>query len=421
MHKSVLGAPETAGRSRAAVTALLLDTALAVACYVATYRLRFEVETFPRFLPYALQALPFIVGAQLTALTLSGVYRYRESRRWLPRLIGGIAAGSAIGTGLAAGITGLQGISRASFIINPLLLLMVLFAWRGALRLRRLTQRARALRADPQLMVDRADEEEASVTAGMIGVVAHRELLRNLVLKDLKLKYRGSVFGFLWSLANPLVMVTVYSVAFTYILRIRTEGFVFLLLLGVLTWTFFANSASMSTGSIVDSGGLVKSVFFPRAILPISTVLFNFAQYLLTLLVFVPLMMLIYQVPLSAPMLVYPVFLSLQLLCTIGAALLLSTATASFRDVRHILEIALSVLFWTTPVVYQFSGVPEMLRLPILLSPMSSFVVAYQEMFYYGRWPDVALWLAAGVYGVGGFVVGAMVFVSFEHRFAEQV
>ena len=416
--------PPAATASRwasAATKAFLLDAVLAIACYVAAYRLRFDVIRFSNFLPTALQALPFIVSSQLLALLLVGVYRHRNSRGWLPRLIGGIAVGSAVGTALAAGIVGLQGISRASFIIDPLLLLITCFAWRGAARLRRLSQNAKALEADTTEMVDRVDDEEASVASGLVGVFQHRELLRNLVAKDLKLKYRGSVFGFLWSLVNPLVMVSVYALAFTYILNIRTEGFVFLLLLGQLAWTFFANSASMSTGSIVDSGGLVKSVFFPRAVLPIATVLFNFAQYLLTLLVFIPVMLIAYQVPPSLPMLLYPVFLSLQLLCTIGVALVLSTATASYRDVRHILEIALSVLFWTTPIVYQFSRVPEVVRLPLLLSPMSSFVVAYQEIFFYGRFPDLSLWLIAVIYGVGGFVVGAMVFATYEHRFAEQV
>ncbi len=97
----------------------------------------------------------------------------------------------------------------------------------------------------------------------------------------------------------------------------------------------------MSTGAIVDNAGLLKSVFFPRAILPIATVLFNLAQYLLTMSVFLPIMMLWYRVPLSAPMLLFPVFLALQVLFTIGVAMMLATATAFFRDVRHLLEVAL--------------------------------------------------------------------------------
>ena len=102
-------------------------------------------------------------------------------------------------------------------------------------------------------------------------------------------------------------MIVVYTIAFTFILGMRSERFVFYLMLGLLSWTFFASSATMSTGAIVDNGGLLKSVLFPRAILPIATVLFNLAQYLLTVAVFLPLMLLWYRVPLVAPMLLFPV------------------------------------------------------------------------------------------------------------------
>jgi lipopolysaccharide transport system permease protein len=415
------GAPPAKPGTAEMLAAIAADLALAVACYLASYRLRFDAAEFGRFLPTAFRALPLAAVCQVAALGLTGTYGYREGRRWLPRLVAGIAIGTAAGAALAFAAYGFQGISRASFVIDPVLLLIGAFGWRGLVGLWRLARYAREAERAGEGMVDRAAAEASSVSAGLLGVVRHRELVRNLVMKDLKLKYRGSVFGFLWSLVNPLMMLAVYSVAFTYILRIRVEGFVFLLLVGLLAWTFFSNSAGMSTGSVVESGGLVKSVFFPRAVLPIATVLFNFSQYLLTILVFLPLMLLIYGVPPAAPMLLYPVFLALQLLCTIGTAFILATATAFYRDVRHIVEIGLSVLFWTTPIVYVFGQLPEAARLPVLLSPMSSFVVAYQEMFFYGRWPDLSLWLAAIIYGVGTFVVGAVVFATYEHRFAEQM
>ena len=270
------------------------------------------------------------------------------------------------------------------------------------------------------ILVDRTSER-TSLTAIVTGLYTYRELLRNLVLKDLKLKYRGSVFGFLWSLVNPLLMIVVYTIAFTYILRIRAEGFVFYLMLGMLSWTFFANSASMSTGAIIDNAGLLKSVSFPRAILPIATVMFNLAQYLLTVAVFLPVMLLWYRVPLSAPMLLFPVFLALQCLFTIGIALMLATATAFFRDVRHLLEIALAMLFWTTPIVYLLDQVGDRLRFVILLSPMSPFVAGYHKLFYYREWPDLTLWLMAITYGVGVFLVGVAIAVTFEDRLAEQL
>ncbi len=256
---------------------------------------------------------------------------------------------------------------------------------------------------------------------GRSGVLRYRELLRNLVLRDLRLKYRGSVFGFLWSLMNPLLMIVVYTVAFRYLLGMRSPGFVFNLMLGILAWSFFATSASMSTGSIVDSGALVKSVSFPRIILPLATVLFNLAQYLLTLFVFLPVMLYGYDVPPSAPMLLFPVFLALQLTFTVGVALILSAGTTFFRDIRHLLEVTLSVLFWTTPIVYELRRIPEQFRLPILLSPMSSFITAYRDMFYYREWPSALIWIVAVAYSSVTLAIGLAVFKRCESRFAEHI
>lgn len=269
-------------------------------------------------------------------------------------------------------------------------------------------------------MIDRAEVRD-SFGHTIVALYQYRELLKNLVLKDLKLKYRGSVLGFLWSLANPLIMIGVYTIAFNYILRMRVEGFVFYLMLGILAWTFFANSATMATGAIVDNAGLVKSVFFPRAVLPVATVLFNFAQYLLTALMFLPLMLLIYGVPPSAPMLAYPVFLTLQLLFTIGVALIVSTGTVFFRDIRHFLEIALAALFWLTPIVYQVDHMSERTRQLILFSPMSPFVVAYQSVFFYRRWPDPMVWFLAVVYAGAALAIGTALMLAHEDKFSEQI
>jgi ABC-type polysaccharide/polyol phosphate export permease len=253
------------------------------------------------------------------------------------------------------------------------------------------------------------------------GLFQYGHLLRNLVVKDLKLKYRGSVLGFVWSLANPLLMIAVYTVAFTYILRIRTPGFVFYLMLGVLAWTFFANATAMSTGSIVDNGGLARSVWFPRAILPIASVLFNFAQYLLTVAVFLPVLMVLYQVPPAAPMLAYPAFLVLQLLFTIGVALLLAVGTALFRDVRHLVEVALAVLFWATPVVYETAQLPARLRSLILLSPLSPYVTAYHDVFYYRRWPSPETWGLAFVYAAVALMAGLWLMTRHEDQLTERI
>jgi lipopolysaccharide transport system permease protein len=398
---------------------VFLDSALGVGAYLASYWLRFEGERLETFLPGAWSTMPQVVAGQLAALALAGAYVPRPRVDWLLRVIIGIVAGTAASIVLVAVIMGFEGISRFAFAADALLLSIAALTWRGAWVLSTRMRTHIAVRL-PSDLVDRT-EETATVGAIVASLYGYRELLKNLVIKDLKLKYRGSIFGFLWSMANPLLMIVVYTVAFTYILRIHTEGFVFYLMLGVLAWTFFANSATMSAGAIVDNAGLLKSVFFPRAILPIATVLFNLAQYVLTMAVFLPLMIVWYGVPLSAPMILFPVFLALQTLFTIGIALMLATATVFFRDVRHLLEVALAALFWMTPIVYELAQAPERLRLVILMSPMAPFVVAYQTLFYYREWPEPTVWLVAGTYAVGAFMIGASLVLAFEDRFSEQI
>jgi lipopolysaccharide transport system permease protein len=269
-------------------------------------------------------------------------------------------------------------------------------------------------------MVD-ATGTGGGLLASLAAIVQYRELIRNLVFKDLKLKYRGSLFGFLWSLVNPLVMITVYLIAFKYIMAVRSGGFVFLLLLGILAWTFFAASASMGAGGIVDNGGLLKTVQFPRAVLPISSVLFNLAQYLLTITAFLPIMLVFYGMPLRASMLLFPVIVLLQVMMTIGVALALAAGTAFFRDIRHLLEIALMVMFWTTPIIYDYQRIPAAWRWPVLLSPMSPFVLAYQQIFYYGRVPDPQVSAVAVLYAAVAFFGGFALFTRLQHQFVEQI
>lgn len=267
-------------------------------------------------------------------------------------------------------------------------------------------------------LVDRAAEVD-SVRRTLSAMYRYRELLKNLVAKDLKLKYRGSVLGFLWSLLNPLLMIGVYTVAFKYVLHVQTD--IFYLLVGILAWTFFVNSVTMSTGAIIDNGGLIKSIFFPRAVLPVATVLFNFAQYVLTAIVFIPVLMLLTGTRPAAAFVAYPLVVALQTLFTIGLALVIATGTAFFRDLRHFLEVALGALFWLTPIIWNFSNVSPTLRPWLRFSPLAPFVIAYHAILNEGRWPDAATWAIIGVYTGAALAVGLRVMLTQEDKFSEQL
>jgi lipopolysaccharide transport system permease protein len=398
------------------IVAATVDSALAAACYLFAYLVRFQGAELSAFVPRAAVTLPLVVGCQLLGLWVGGIYRADRRRLWLLAAVRGAAIGSAAAAALAGWLFGFVGLSRVAFLVDALLLAMATLGWRAVWTL----TRSRIEPGPGAAMIDRAKEAD-SFGRTLVAMFSYRELLKNLLLKDLKLKYRGSALGFVWSLFNPLLMIVVYTVAFTYILRMRVQGFVFYVMLGILAWTFFANSATMATGAIVDNAGLVKTVFFPRAILPVATVLFNLTQYLLTVLVFLPVMLLLYRVPLAAPMLLYPIFLGLQVIFTIGVALILATGTAYFRDVKHFLEVALAALFWLTPIVYQINQLSPRARAAILLSPMSPYISAYQKIFFYREWPELSIWLLATIYAAAAFILGAAIMLANEDEFSEQI
>jgi lipopolysaccharide transport system permease protein len=361
-----------------------------------------------------------MVIGHLAGLAMLRVYRPSPVSSKIWRLLIGAGAGSAVAVALVYYAVGFAHLSRATFLIDLFLFWVLTLGWR-TFRVFLIIERS-SKESPPAAtgLVDRAVERQ-SVVPTLFALFSYRELIRNLVRKDLKLKYRGSVLGFVWSLVNPLALVGVYTIAFKYILGVRQAGFPFFILIGVMAWSFFANSAVMSTGAIIDGGSLVKAVRFPRAVLPIATVLFNLAQYVLMLVVFLPIMFLMFRLPTVGSILMFPAFLAMQLAFTVGAALLLAAATAYFRDVRHFVDIALLMLFWTTPVVYPLSQVPEWLRVPILLSPMSPFILAYHSIFFDGVAPDASVWAVALAYSMTMLALGTVWFVSVEDDLSEHL
>jgi ABC-2 type transport system permease protein len=397
---------------------LAIDALICVASYALAARLPLPVALGGAAFAGDARVAGLWIALQAAGLVALGVYRSHPVPAKIARLLAGGLAGTAAAALVVEWRFGIAPLARAFYAVDLVMVLAAATAWRAVRVL--WAARRRGAPAAAGDIIDRTTER-ASPVEMLAGVVRHRELLRNLVLRDLKLKYRGSVLGFVWSLLNPLAMVAAYTLAFTYILRTGQERYAFFVLLGLLAWSFFANSANMSTNAMIESAGLLKSVRFPRAILPIETVLFNLAQYLLTILVFLPLMLLAYGLPPAWPMLAFPAILLLQVALTTGVALMLAAVTVHFRDVRHLVEVTLSILFWMTPVLYSLDQIDGSLRGVIELSPLSPFVSAYQRIFYHALWPEPATWVLAAVYAVAGLAVGSVLFYSLEDTVGEQL
>lgn len=255
----------------------------------------------------------------------------------------------------------------------------------------------------------------------MLSVYSYRELIRNLVLKDLKLKYRDSVLGFLWSLANPLLLILVYTFVFGHVLRGGPAQFAYFLMVGILPWNFFAQSLMMSTGSILDNGSLIRKVAIPMEVFPVATVLFTLAQYLAALIVFFPMAFLFFKVPFSWSWIIFLPILALQILFTLGLCFIVATATVFYRDVRHFTEILLMLLFWLTPIVYDLQAVPSSLKTVLYMNPLSYFILAYQDALYHNHASSPDRFMAIFSLTLVSFILGYGLFVFCKVRFPEEV
>jgi ABC-2 type transport system permease protein len=254
----------------------------------------------------------------------------------------------------------------------------------------------------------------------MRSLFRYRELIRNLVLKDLKLKYRDSVLGFLWSLANPLLLILVYSFVFGHILRGGPANFAYFLMVGILPWNFFAQSLMMSTGSILDNGNLIRKVALPMEVFPVATVLFNLAQYLFALIVFFPMAWLFFKVPVAWSWINFLPVLALQILFTLGLCFFISAATVFYRDMRHFTEIFLMLFFWLTPIIYDVQSAPITLKKVLYMNPFSYFILGYQDALYRNTFSPLEQWLVITSLAIVSLTVGYTLFIVCKARFAEE-
>jgi lipopolysaccharide transport system permease protein len=409
-------------RWRIGARAAFVDLAFATVAMALAYQLRFGADEALHFMTAGAPVLFFVLLLQSGLSTILRLYRLDGQTMWPVRLGVGAISGAAL-TLTAASWLGIDdGVSRQAVAIQSALLCLSGVLWRAVVGLKFRQYQAATIREQfggQELVVQ---GEEVGSMAGSLGrTLDYRHLLWNIVAKDLKIKYQRSLLGFAWSLLNPLMMIGVYTLAFTYVMKLPTPRFALFILIGLLSWNFFAGAVASATEAVSGQGSLLRSVVFPRVVLPFSAVLFNLVQYLLSILVFFPIVLFVYRVAPTQQMLLFPVFLVLQVMFITGLTLALSTAAAAFKDVKHLVEVGLSIGFWLTPIIYEPTMVPEQFREVALLAPMTSYIRAYQDIFYYGTWPDPAIWIVASVYAAGAFVCGLSVFLAYESSMPELV
>lgn len=252
------------------------------------------------------------------------------------------------------------------------------------------------------------------------GIWEFKYLIYNLVLRDLKVKYKGSTLGFLWSLLNPLLMLVVYTVAFKYVMKFKVENFTVFLFSALMPWTFLSSALSMGSVSITENSNLVKKVYFPREVLPLSVVLVNLFHFFLTFVVLIPALIFFNIYP-NFTFLFLLVLILFQTLFVLGLTLIFSALNVYYRDIKHFLEVVLQLWFWVTPIIWSIDLIPEKFRNLTYLNPFTPFVTAYRDVILRNNMPSLLTVTAVIALGVLVFLLGAAVFQKKQRRFAEEI
>jgi lipopolysaccharide transport system permease protein len=246
------------------------------------------------------------------------------------------------------------------------------------------------------------------------------DVLRELVSRDLKLRYRRSVLGMVWSLLNPLAQLLVFVLIFDRVLRFNIPNYPSFVFVGVLSWNWFQSAWSIATGAITDNRELVKRPGFPMAILPVVTVTAHLIHFVLALPILL-LFVLLNGGRLNGAILFLPLVMALQFLLIVGLGYLTAAVHVTFRDTQHLLGVFLMLLFYLTPVFYDSKIIPERFRGIYNLNPMTRLIAAYRTILIQGQVPDLWGLLVLGILLVLLVWLGHAVFKQASYRFVEEL
>ena len=229
----------------------------------------------------------------------------------------------------------------------------------------------------------------------------YREMIFSLVKKDLRGRYKGSVLGFMWTFINPLLQLLVFTLVFSIIMRANYEQYYLFLFVALVPWMFFGSSVQDGSTCIMRESNMVKKIYFPREVIPISTVTSAFINMILTFVMIVE-----------------------YILC-LGIGLIVSALTVYLRDLQYILGIVVMALQYMTPVMYgadmvENANVPQILKTIFNLNPMTPIINIYRQILYYKEIPDLSTLLVAIITGVVFVILGAIIFRRLQRGFAEE-
>ena len=241
----------------------------------------------------------------------------------------------------------------------------------------------------------------------------YRELLKTNVKKEIRGRYKNSILGVMWSFLNPLLQLAVYSIIFGALLAGGDSTYYIYICVALIPWTYFTTAITQSSFTIIGNADIIKKVYFPREILPISVVTSGAVNFVISTIII--LFFVIFSgIGLSWYLLLYPVILLVQYVLLLGIGFIVSAITVYFRDLEHIIGIILLAAFYGTPIVYKLEQLPVNLQIILQLNPMTHIINAYRDIFYYQQMPNMKIIGLLFLVSVALLVVGYFIFKKLQ-------
>jgi lipopolysaccharide transport system permease protein len=239
-----------------------------------------------------------------------------------------------------------------------------------------------------------------------------------LLQKDLKVRYKSTILGYLWSVGHPLAFALVFYIAFRIVMRIQVEDYVLFLVSGLFPWQWFSNSMNASPLIFLSNSTIIKKINFPRNLLPFTLVFQDMIHYILSIPVIVLFLFIYGKTPHLSWLYGIPVLLMIQFAMVYGICLLISSVNLFFRDLERLTTIGLTLLFYFTPVIYPETMIPDRFRVLLMLNPFAHLIVNWRNLFIDGTIQPIFLGISF-IYSLLLMWMGQAIYKKLNWRFAE--
>lgn len=254
-------------------------------------------------------------------------------------------------------------------------------------------------------------------------LLKYRDLLYFMALRDIQIRYKQTALGVLWAVIQPLVTMLVFTIFFGQLLGVSEKTgntpYAVFVYAGLLPWTLFASTVTASSQSLVSNAGILRKVYFPRLVIPLSSAGAPLIDFLISFIVFMGLMI-FYGMNFNATLILMPILMIGLLITALGIGIFLAAATVRYRDFRHVVPFMIQIWFFLTPVIWPVGVVPELYQPLLLLNPMHGIINGFRDMFLTGsiNWADLTIAIQSGVVLL---TAGIMFFAKTEKRMADII